>query len=166
MTPERAAEIIVNGILKNQARVLVGLDAHAMHHLAKLLGSRYQDVVAKASPKVVPAEGHRPRVTRVTRVTSAATGRRVPVHAPATRPRRADQVGRPAALGVRRPYLGADEHGDWIGFPAGTLMARPGVECVTAERPGRAGPGRSRRGPAPGSATFHGPGGLGGPTST
>jgi NADP-dependent 3-hydroxy acid dehydrogenase YdfG len=56
MTPERAAEIIVNGILKNRARVLVGLDAHAMHHFAKLLGSRYQDVVAKASPKVVPAK--------------------------------------------------------------------------------------------------------------
>ena len=56
MTPERAAEIIVNGILKNKARVLVGLDAHAMHHLAKLLGSRYQDVVAKASQRVVPAK--------------------------------------------------------------------------------------------------------------
>ena len=58
MTPERAAEIIVSGILKDKARVLVGLDAHAMHHLAKLLGSRYQDVVAKASTKVVP-----PKVT-------------------------------------------------------------------------------------------------------
>lgn len=56
MTPERAAEIIVNGILKNRARVLVGLDAHAMHHLAKLLGSRYQDVVAAASKRVVPAK--------------------------------------------------------------------------------------------------------------
>jgi NADP-dependent 3-hydroxy acid dehydrogenase YdfG len=58
MTPERAAEIIVNGILKNKARVLVGMDAHAMHHMAKLLGSRYQDVIAKAQPKVVP-----PKVT-------------------------------------------------------------------------------------------------------
>jgi NADP-dependent 3-hydroxy acid dehydrogenase YdfG len=58
MTPERAAEIIVNGILKNKARVLVGLDAHALHHMAKLLGSRYQDVVARASTKVVP-----PKVT-------------------------------------------------------------------------------------------------------
>ena len=29
MTPERAAEIIVKGILGNKARVLVGLDAHA-----------------------------------------------------------------------------------------------------------------------------------------
>lgn len=56
MTPERAAEIIVRGILRNQARVLVGLDAHALHHFAKLTGSRYQDVVAKASKKVVPAK--------------------------------------------------------------------------------------------------------------
>jgi NADP-dependent 3-hydroxy acid dehydrogenase YdfG len=54
MTPERAAEIIVDGILKNRARVLVGLDAHAMHHFAKLLGSRYQDVIARTAPKVVP----------------------------------------------------------------------------------------------------------------
>jgi short-subunit dehydrogenase len=54
MTPERAAEIIVNGILKNRARVLVGIDAHAVHHFAKLLGSRYQDVVAKTSKRVLP----------------------------------------------------------------------------------------------------------------
>jgi len=54
MTPERAAEIIVNGILKNKARVLVGLDAHALHTMGKVLGSRYQDVIAKASPKLLP----------------------------------------------------------------------------------------------------------------
>ena len=54
MTPEKAAEIIVKGILGNKARVLVGLDAHALHHFAKLTGSRYQDVVAKVSKKVVP----------------------------------------------------------------------------------------------------------------
>jgi len=54
MTPERAAEIIVNGILKNRARVLVGLDAHAVHTVAKLLGSRYQDVVAMTSKRVLP----------------------------------------------------------------------------------------------------------------
>jgi len=54
MTPERAAEIIVKGVLHDKARVLVGLDAHALHHLAKLTGSRYQDLVARASKKVVP----------------------------------------------------------------------------------------------------------------
>ncbi len=54
MTPERAAEIIVRGVLRNQARVLVGIDAHAIHHAAKLLGSRYQDVLAAAHKRVVP----------------------------------------------------------------------------------------------------------------
>ncbi len=56
MTPEKAAEIIVRGIEKDQARVLVGLDAHALHWFAKLSGSRYQDVVAKVSKKVLPAK--------------------------------------------------------------------------------------------------------------
>ena len=54
MTPEKAAEIIVRGILRNQARVLVGIDAHALHHFAKLTGSRYQDVVARVSKRVLP----------------------------------------------------------------------------------------------------------------
>jgi len=54
MSPERAAEIIVNGMLAGKARVLVGLDAHALHHAAKLLGSRYQDLVAKVSSRFLP----------------------------------------------------------------------------------------------------------------
>lgn len=56
MTPERAAEIIVKGIVKNQARVLVGLDAHALHNFQKFTGSRYEDVVALLSKKVLPAK--------------------------------------------------------------------------------------------------------------
>ena len=58
MTPEKAAEIIVKGILGNKARVLVGVDAHVIHHVAKLTGSRYQDIVARTSKKVLP-----PKVT-------------------------------------------------------------------------------------------------------
>ena len=54
MSPERAAEIILSGVEKNKARVLVGWDAHAMHHLAKLTGSRYQDIVARSARKVMP----------------------------------------------------------------------------------------------------------------
>jgi len=54
MTPERAAEIIVQGILRNRARVLVGIDAHAIHHFAKLVGCRYQDIFAAASKRVMP----------------------------------------------------------------------------------------------------------------
>jgi NADP-dependent 3-hydroxy acid dehydrogenase YdfG len=60
MTPERAAEIIVRGVQADKARVLVGLDAHALHHLAKLTGSRYQDLVARVGRKALP-----PRTTVV-----------------------------------------------------------------------------------------------------
>ncbi|WP_435745447.1 SDR family NAD(P)-dependent oxidoreductase [Nocardioides sp. SYSU DS0663] len=56
MTPEKAAEIIVEGILGNKARVLVGSDAHALHWFGKLAGARYQDVVARVSKKVLPAK--------------------------------------------------------------------------------------------------------------
>jgi hypothetical protein len=55
MSPERAAEIILAGVLRDRARVLVGIDAHAVHHAAKLLGSRYQDVVARVASRVTPA---------------------------------------------------------------------------------------------------------------
>lgn len=56
MTPEKAAEIIVRGITRNQARVLVGADAHALHHLAKLTGSRYQDIIARGAKKMLPTD--------------------------------------------------------------------------------------------------------------
>ena len=52
MPPERAARIILEGALAGKARVLVGVDAHLMHHFAKLTGSRYQDVVARVAPRV------------------------------------------------------------------------------------------------------------------
>jgi short-subunit dehydrogenase len=55
MSPERAAEIIVTkGILAGRARLLVGLDAHALHHAARLTGSRYQDVVAAVAKRRRP----------------------------------------------------------------------------------------------------------------
>ena len=56
MTPERAAEIIVKGIVKNQARVLVGLDAHALHNFQKFTGSRYEDIIAVVSKRVLPTK--------------------------------------------------------------------------------------------------------------
>ncbi|UUZ59197.1 SDR family NAD(P)-dependent oxidoreductase [Nocardioides sp. B-3] len=56
MSPEKAAEIIVKGILRNRARVLVGLDAHVLHHFARLTGSRYRDVVAPVSKRVLPGK--------------------------------------------------------------------------------------------------------------
>jgi NADP-dependent 3-hydroxy acid dehydrogenase YdfG len=57
MTPERAAEIIVmKGVLGGRARVLVGLDAQALHHFARLTGSRYQDVVAAVAKRRKPPQ--------------------------------------------------------------------------------------------------------------
>jgi NADP-dependent 3-hydroxy acid dehydrogenase YdfG len=56
MTAEKAAEIILDSALKKKARVLVGLDAHIIHNLAKVAGSRYQDVVAWGAPRVVPKQ--------------------------------------------------------------------------------------------------------------
>jgi NAD(P)-dependent dehydrogenase (short-subunit alcohol dehydrogenase family) len=52
MPADKAARIILEGALAGKARVLVGADAHVMHHLAKLTGSRYQDVVARLAPRV------------------------------------------------------------------------------------------------------------------
>ena len=47
MSPDRAAEIILDGALAGKPRVLVGLDAHVIHQLGRILGARYQDVVAR-----------------------------------------------------------------------------------------------------------------------
>jgi NAD(P)-dependent dehydrogenase (short-subunit alcohol dehydrogenase family) len=54
MTPDKAAKIIMDGALAGKARVLVGLDAHVMHTFGKLAGSRYQDVVARLAPRLMP----------------------------------------------------------------------------------------------------------------
>lgn len=54
MTPEKAAAIIVKGIERNQARVIVGIDAHLLHTLGKVAGSRYQDLVALSAKRVLP----------------------------------------------------------------------------------------------------------------
>ncbi len=52
MSADKAAEIILKGTVAGKARVLVGADAHLLHHFAKLTGSRYQDVVARIAPRV------------------------------------------------------------------------------------------------------------------
>ncbi len=55
MEPEEAARIIVEkGILGGKARLLVGRDAHVLHHFARLTGSRYQDVVAAVARRTKP----------------------------------------------------------------------------------------------------------------
>ena len=54
MTPDKAARIILDAGLKGRPRQLVGIDAHLLHHFARLTGARYQDVVAIATNRVKP----------------------------------------------------------------------------------------------------------------
>jgi NAD(P)-dependent dehydrogenase (short-subunit alcohol dehydrogenase family) len=46
MTPDRAAEIIIDGMVAGKARVLVGGDAKALDLVVRLLGSGYQRLVS------------------------------------------------------------------------------------------------------------------------
>lgn len=52
MSPDRAAEIILDGALAGKPRVLVGLDAHLIHQFARIAGARYQDVVARLAARL------------------------------------------------------------------------------------------------------------------
>jgi NAD(P)-dependent dehydrogenase (short-subunit alcohol dehydrogenase family) len=54
MTPERAAEIIVAGILADRPRVVVGADAKILDALVRLVGPRYQALVARAARRLAP----------------------------------------------------------------------------------------------------------------
>jgi NAD(P)-dependent dehydrogenase (short-subunit alcohol dehydrogenase family) len=51
MSPDRAAEIILDGALAGKPRVLVGLDAHLVHQFGRIAGARYQDVVARLAAR-------------------------------------------------------------------------------------------------------------------
>jgi NADP-dependent 3-hydroxy acid dehydrogenase YdfG len=54
MTPDRAAEIILDGVLADKARVLVGGDAKALDLLARVTGSGYQRLITLASRRLAP----------------------------------------------------------------------------------------------------------------
>ena len=54
MPADKAARIILDAAVAGKARQLVGIDAHLVHHFAKLTGSRYQDVVARIAGRVIP----------------------------------------------------------------------------------------------------------------
>lgn len=52
---QKAARIILDGVRRNKARVLVGTDAKALDLLARVTGSGYQRVVAKVTSRQGPA---------------------------------------------------------------------------------------------------------------
>ena len=53
-TPQRAAEIILDGVRKNKARVLVGQDAVVIDLLVRLTGSNYQKLFAPVIGRIKP----------------------------------------------------------------------------------------------------------------
>jgi NADP-dependent 3-hydroxy acid dehydrogenase YdfG len=56
-TPEQAARIILDGVRKNRARVLVGPDAKALDLIVRVAGSRYQRLFSTVMSRLVP-EAH------------------------------------------------------------------------------------------------------------
>lgn len=53
-TPDEAAQVILRGVEKNKARVLIGRDAKALDLLARVTGSKYQDLVVRVAGRVLP----------------------------------------------------------------------------------------------------------------
>lgn len=53
-TPEMAAETIINAVAKGHARVVVGWEAKALEALARIIGPRYQQIIAKLVSRFAP----------------------------------------------------------------------------------------------------------------
>jgi short-subunit dehydrogenase len=53
-SPDRAAELIVTGMLAGKPKILVGADARLLDLLVRLLGARYQTLVTAVSRRGVP----------------------------------------------------------------------------------------------------------------
>ena len=54
MTPDRAAEIILDGVLADKPRVVVGADAKVLDWFVRLVGARYQRVFTIAARRLAP----------------------------------------------------------------------------------------------------------------
>jgi NADP-dependent 3-hydroxy acid dehydrogenase YdfG len=53
-TPQRAAQVILDAVRKNKARVLVGVDAQVLDLLVRLTGSRYQQLFGPVMGRFMP----------------------------------------------------------------------------------------------------------------
>jgi NAD(P)-dependent dehydrogenase (short-subunit alcohol dehydrogenase family) len=54
LTPAKAAQIIIRGVEREQARILVGGDAKFIDVMQRVLGSRYQEIVYRAAKRAEP----------------------------------------------------------------------------------------------------------------
>jgi len=57
-TAERAAEIIVDGTLRNKPRIVVGRDAKLLDAYVRVAGARYQRSVASIAARMMPKQRH------------------------------------------------------------------------------------------------------------
>ena len=53
-SPQRAAQIILEAVHKNKARVLVGADAKVLDILVRLTGSGYQQLFGPVMSRLMP----------------------------------------------------------------------------------------------------------------
>ncbi|MDY6872012.1 MAG: SDR family oxidoreductase [Actinomycetota bacterium] len=53
-TPEKAAQVILNGVRKNKARVLIGTDAKVLDAIVRIVGPRYQRLFPSVTSKFMP----------------------------------------------------------------------------------------------------------------
>ena len=58
-TPERAAEVIVDGVERGRARILIGADARVFDILARVTPSRYYDVLERGQALIERAQDRR-----------------------------------------------------------------------------------------------------------
>jgi NAD(P)-dependent dehydrogenase (short-subunit alcohol dehydrogenase family) len=56
MPADRAATVILDGVLANKPRIVVGTDAKLLDALTRLLGARYQRLTAGVSRRALPAK--------------------------------------------------------------------------------------------------------------
>ena len=53
---EKAAQVIVDGVLADKARIVVGLDAQALDLWVRAVGPRYQGIVARLTRRIMPGQ--------------------------------------------------------------------------------------------------------------
>lgn len=53
-TPQRAAHVILDGVRKNRARVLVGADAKVLDAIVRITGSGYQRLFSAVAGRIIP----------------------------------------------------------------------------------------------------------------
>ena len=53
-TPEKAAQVILEGVRRNKARVLIGTDAKALDAIIRILGPRYQRLFPSLTSRFMP----------------------------------------------------------------------------------------------------------------